>query len=427
MTVLVLCGAIAAAAFTWIVLGDVALGSPAFLATVGVAALAYLASLLAVRRTACTWTALIAVSLIALAMRAPLALTPVGSGSDLMRYVWDARVQRAGLSPYHVIPNDPAFDWLHTPETRQMNNADLPSPYPPGAQLVFRLATIPIESARAIKIALVLCDLATAALLMIWLGRLGLNPLGAVAYAWNPLVVLEVAGSGHLDAAGMLAAALAAFALTRGRIAISVVALAAGIAIKFLPIVLVPLWWGRARLRHAALFAGLLAAVYLLFIDFNGQGAPVGSLTNMVRAFRFNGPIFKALAFLTTPWIAVAAGVAAGLTCAALMRRSRLGDDPAAFAWPMAVALACSPVVYPWYLLWVTPFFIARLTWPLVVWSLLILPTYIVWHRVQAGGAWAVPMWIGLIEYGTLALATALGFRATSPGSTPRRSSAGRR
>lgn len=404
MTVLVFCGAIAAAAFTWIVAGDFALGSPAFFAAVAVAALAYLASLLAARRTACTWAALIAVSLLTVAMRVPLALTPVGSGSDIMRYVWDARVQRAGLSPYHALPNDPALDWLHTPETRQMNNTGIASPYPPGAQLFFRLATIPIESARAIKIALALCDLATVALLMLWLGRLERNPLWAVAYAWNPLVVLEIAGSGHLDAAGMLAAALAAFALTRRRIAISVVALAAGIAIKFLPIVLVPLWWGRARLRHAALFTGLLAAVYLLFTDFSGQAAPVGSITNMVRAFRFNGPVFKALAFLTTPWMAVAAGVAAGLACAALMRRSRLRDDPAAFAWPMAAALACSPVVYPWYLLWVTPFFISRLTWPLVVWSLLILPTYIVWHRVQAGGAWAVPMWIGLVEYGALAV-----------------------
>lgn len=404
--VLTASGAAGTAAYAWMALGALPLGSPMFFAAVAAAVLAYGAALSRIPRIAATRSVIIAAALLTLAMRAPLALAPVGSGSDIMRYVWDARVQRAGLSPYDVLPNDPALDRLHTPETRQMNNSDIPSPYPPGAQLFFRLATLPGESAMAVKLALAACDLATIVVIVLWLRRLDRSPLLAIAYAWNPLVVLEIAGSGHLDAAGMLAAAVAAFALTRGRIAVSVAALAAGVAIKFLPIVLVPLWWGRARLRHAALFAGLLAAVYLLFTDVSGQAAPVGSLTDMVRAFRFNGPVFKALAFLTSPWVAAGAGVAAGLACAALLRRSRLHDDPAAFAWPMAAALVCSPVVYPWYLLWLTPFFISRLTWPLILWSVLILPTYIVWPRAAAGGEWAVPIWMGLVEYAALAVAT---------------------
>jgi alpha-1,6-mannosyltransferase len=399
-------GAVSAGAFWWMADRGVTLGAPAFYGAMALAALAYAAALMAVPRTRVTGTALVAVALLTVAMRAPLAQLPEGPGSDIFRYVWDARAQRAGLSPYYTVPSDPALDALHTAETRDMNNVNIPSPYPPGAQVFFRLATVFDESARAVKLALVACDLATAVLIGWWLRSTGRHPLLLIAYAWNPLVVLEIAGKGHLDAAGMLLTAAAAFALVRGRLAVSVLALAGGIAVKFLPIVLLPLWWGRARLRHALLGIGFLAALYLFYTDIANQIFPVGSVTNMVQGFRFNGPFFKAIAFVTSPWLAAAIGVGAGMACAVLMRRSRAADDPAAFAWPMAAALVFAPVVYPWYLLWLTPFFVSRLTWPLVLWSLLILSVYTVWYGVLNGGTWALPWWLGLIEYGALFGAT---------------------
>jgi hypothetical protein len=405
---LALCGLTATAAFLWIAARGPALGSPAFFIAVAIAVAGYAGALVLLRRAPATRRTLIIAGLLALAMRVPLAAIPVGGGSDMFRYVWDARVQRAGLSPYQAIPSNPALAYLHTAETRKMNNVNIPSPYPPGAQLFFRFSTSIVESARAIKVVLVACDLATALVLVLWLRSTGRNPLLALAYAWNPLVVLEVAHSGHLDAAGMFLTALAAYALTRERIAVSVLALAGGIAIKFLPIVLIPLWWGRARLKHAALGAALLAALYLLFVDFSGQTAPVGSVSNMIRAFRFNGPAFKALAFMLGPWGATAAGVVIAMTCALAIGRSRVSRDPAAFAWPMAAALVCSPVVYPWYLLWLTPFFISALAWPLALWSVMILSVYTVWYGALSGGTWALPIWMGLVEYVTLIAATVL-------------------
>ncbi|HUF23034.1 MAG TPA: hypothetical protein VMN81_02820 [Vicinamibacterales bacterium] len=410
---LVAAGAVAAGAFWWMADRGLTLGAPDFYAAMAIAAAAYAAALAVAGRARATGTALLLVALAAVGMRAPLAALPEGEGSDMFRYVWDARAQRAGISPYRAIPDDPAFDGLHTAETRMMNNVNIPSPYPPGAQAFFLLATTFDESAQAIKLALVACDLATAVLIGFWLRSSGRNPLLVVAYAWNPLVVLEVSGAGHLDAAGMLMTAAAAFALARGKIAVSVLALAGGIAIKFLPIVLLPLWWGRARLRHAVLGIGLLAALYLFYTDVANQVLPVGSVTNMIRGFRFNGPVFKVFEFLFSPWFAALVGVAAGMTCAALIRRSRVDGDPAAFAWPMAAALVCSPVVYPWYLLWLTPFFVSRLAWPLVLWSVLILSVYTVWYGELTGGRWAVPWWLGLIEYGALGAGAWVVWRST--------------
>ena len=410
MLPVVLCGLAACAAYFWLAVGGLPLGSPFFFVAVAVATAGYVVALLLARRLPATRSVLIVLGLVTVAMRVPLAAVPVGGGSDMFRYVWDARVQRAGLSPYCTVPSNPELAHLHTGETRKMNNVNITSPYPPGAQIFFRMSTVFVESARAIKVVLIACDLATAWLLVLWLRSRGMGPLAALVYAWNPLVVLEVAHSGHLDAAGMFLTALAAYALTQRRLSLSVMALAGGIAVKFLPIVLVPLWWGRARLKHAALGAGVLAALYLLFVDVSGQTAPVGSVTNMIRGFRFNGPIFKVLAWMVTPWAATAFGVLVAMLCAWLMRRSRFRDDPAAFAWPMATALVFSPVVYPWYLLWLTPFFISRLVWPLLVWSLIIPAVYIVWYGLGAGGKWAVPFWMSVLEYGVLAACTLWAF-----------------
>ena len=68
----------------------------------------------------------------------------------------------------------------------------------------------------------------------------------------------------------------------------------------------------------------------------------------------------------------------------------------------MAASLLCAPVVYPWYLLWVLPFMRSVSTVPLIVWSISILPTYIVWYLRSRGYEWYVPNWALLLEYGSV-------------------------
>ena len=93
---------------------------------------------------------------------------------------------------------------LHTPETRTLNNPDLPSPYPAGAQLFFRAVTAIHESIFALKVAFVVCDLAIVLVLLDILRRSGQGAHWVLAYAWNPLLAMEVAGSGHIDIVGVL-------------------------------------------------------------------------------------------------------------------------------------------------------------------------------------------------------------------------------
>src|SRR5258708_12234722 len=124
---------------------------------------------------------------------------PPGSDDDVHRYVWDGRVQRLGYNPYVVVPSDPALGGLHTPETRTLNNPDVPSPYPAGAQLFFRAVTAIHESVFVLKVAFVVCDLAMVLVLLDILRSSGHGAQWVLVYAWNPLLAIEVAATGHID------------------------------------------------------------------------------------------------------------------------------------------------------------------------------------------------------------------------------------
>ena len=101
-----------------------------------------------------------------------------------------------------------------------------------------------------------------------------------------------------------------------------------------------------------------------------GWTLPLGAITNVVAHIRFNSPIFRPLAWVITPSGAAAFALVAGLATAAWARWKLPMDSPAAWAWPMAVAVACAPVIYPWYLLYFTPFLVSAATLPLTVWTL---------------------------------------------------------
>ena len=96
-----------------------------------------------------------------------------GADSDMVRYVWDGRVQTLGYNPYLVLPSDPAMSATHTTETRQMPSLRARTPYPPGAQLFFRFVVGLHDSSRAMKLALVACDLLTIIVLWRWLVATG--------------------------------------------------------------------------------------------------------------------------------------------------------------------------------------------------------------------------------------------------------------
>jgi alpha-1,6-mannosyltransferase len=329
-----------------------------------------------------------------------------GLDDDIHRYVWDGRVQRLGYNPYILVPGDPALAALHTAETRTLNHPDMPSPYPAGAQLFFRGVTAIHESVFAMKVAFVLCELAIVLVLLNVLRSSGQATHWILAFAWNPLLATEVAGSGHVDIVGALLLLVSFAALWRRWRAVAAVALGLAIAVKFLPIVLLPLYWRRLRIRDALMSVCVFGLLYVPFLE-RGR-IPIGSLGTYVHSFRFNDPVFAGLEPVTTPQVAAGLAVLAGIFAAIWLRIKSAARYSGAFAWPMAASLLCAPVVYPWYLLWLLPFLRSASTLPIIIWTVSIIPTYCVWHLRALGRPWLVPGWIMLLEYGAVATASAI-------------------
>jgi alpha-1,6-mannosyltransferase len=331
---------------------------------------------------------------------------PPGADDDIHRYVWDGRLQRLGYNPYIVVPSDPAWKGLHTPETRNLNNPDLPSPYPAGAQLFFRAVTSIQESTFALKVAFVICELAII-LVLLDLERRKQGAHLVLAFAWNPLLAIEVAGSGHIDIVGALLLLLSAAALRRRWRATAAVGLGLAVAVKLLPVVLLPLYWKRVRIRDAVLAAAVVGLLYVPFL--NHGRIPIGSLGTYVQTFRFNGPVFAALDQVVPPQLLAGLAVLIGLVTATWLRSAAPEWSLDVFAWPMAASLLCAPVVFPWYLLWLLPFLVSPSTVLIILWTVSIIPTYVQWHLRTLGHPWgSLPGWVLLLEYGCVAIAAAI-------------------
>src|SRR6266851_904710 len=176
---------------------------------------------------------------------ARLVLLPVVPtlSTDVYRYVWDARVAHAGISPYAYPPSareiEPLRDLAVFPH---LNHPTWRTIYPPAAQTFFRLVYhVRPDSVSAMKLAVGLAELiglATVAGLL----RAGGRPLSnAAIYAWNPLVLIEVWGMGHLDGLLVPAVTGAAWMALRGRHAVAGALLGGGMLLKLYPATLLAL------------------------------------------------------------------------------------------------------------------------------------------------------------------------------------------
>ncbi len=396
-------------------------GGPYFMASLAVAGIAYLLAIREFFATPRFPKHIVVIGLLLAAVwHIEFLRLPPGADDDIHRYVWDGRLQRLGYNPYLVIPSDPAAQRLHTPETRNLNNPDLPSPYPPGAQLFFRAVTAIHESTFALKVAFVLCDLTIALVLLDLLRTSGRGAHLVLAFAWNPLLGIEVAGSGHIDIVGALLLVASAAALARRWRATAAVARGLAIAVKFLPIVLLPLYWKRVRIRDAVLAA---VVVGLLYVPFLSHGRiPIGSLGTYVQNFRFNGPVFAIFDRVAPPQLLAGLAVLVGLATATWLRSATRRGSSEVFAWPMAASLVCAPAVFPWYLLWLLPFLTSASTLLIILWTVSVIPVYVQWHLRALGHPWgALPAWAMLLEYGGIvAVAAAIALRRIMRPAVPR-------
>jgi alpha-1,6-mannosyltransferase len=122
--------------------------------------------------------------------------------NDIYRYVWDGRVQAAGINPYRYFPADEALAFLRDgaifPHINRVDSAV--TIYPPVAQFFFFIVTRIGENVTTMRLAMLGCESVTVTLIMLLLRRMDRPVTRVIAYLWHPLPLWEIANGGHVDA-----------------------------------------------------------------------------------------------------------------------------------------------------------------------------------------------------------------------------------
>lgn len=206
---------------------------------------------------------------VAIALRLLLLTQPPILSSDIYRYVWDARVQAAGINPYRYVPADPALASLRDAQVYpEINRATYAHTiYPPFAQLVFAAVGRLWDSVTGMRLAMLGFEALGIACLLRLLPLAGLPRERILIYAWNPLALWSFASDGHVDAIviGLLSVALLLRA--RHKDGWAGAALAGAFLAKFLPVVVAPAFLRGGRFWQPAL-AGLaiIAGAYAIYL-----------------------------------------------------------------------------------------------------------------------------------------------------------------
>ena len=149
--------------------------------------------------------------------------------NDVYRYVFDGQNLLGGENPYRLSPteirhdpNHPLSDDLRGPEAslvlERIGFPEVPTVYPPAALATFALGVlIRGWDWRGLRFLFLVIDLIVILVLLRVQRSLGVAREWIVLYAWNPLVLKEVANSVHLDVLLCLLLALLILVLTTSR------------------------------------------------------------------------------------------------------------------------------------------------------------------------------------------------------------------
>lgn len=354
-----------------------------------------------------------------------LAVATVEPGDDLWRYRWEGMIQLHGFNPYALSPDAPPLASLRDADWSKINHRNFAAIYPPFAQGCFAALAWLGNSVWLYKALFALTDLAICAVARKLLVQVRINPDRAVWYAWNPLAVYAFAGAAHFDGLMILPLLGAVWMLGRfvdgqGRSSgesasarspaalwTSALLLGVAIGVKFIPVVLLPVWGFAAGSWRRALglipFAGLPLALSAVAYGF--PGVPVfATLQRFGRVFRVNDPVWSTLESIAGASPSGGNTVYGCLTASACLlvafwfRR----DWRRGLLWVWGAALLLSPVVHAWYVLWVLPIGVWRGS-PAKAWFVLSISMFgyfLLWEvNHESGRPWEEPLWLRLSIY----------------------------
>ncbi len=325
----------------------------------------------------------------AIVFRVILLFTEPSLSDDVYRYIWDGHLLNQGQSPYALPVNSPHLDRIAIPPRALVNHNWMASPYLPTAQGVFALITfIKPQSVWAFQLTAVIFDLLTGGLIIRLLASVGLRRQNSLIYFWHPLVIVEMAHGVHVvDALMVFLLMLAVWFLATGANTRSAIVLGAATLTKFLPILVLPIFFWRWNWQQRILFGILILIALGISIPGAGLGltGPLdgtgifGAVRIYLQKWNYNGGIYHWLEVWISGYptpgavpveivgeqpILITKGLTIGLLGIVLLivtgvtRKHRpYLPNLGLVLIPLAAFLLLTATVHPWYVALVIPFF----------------------------------------------------------------------
>src|SRR5947209_4164181 len=353
-----------------------------------------------------------------------LIALPLVPSDDLVRYQFEGKMQRAGFNPYLVAPSDPQLDDLRHdfPEAAKINHPELRAFDAPGAELLFRFLSGASDRPILYKIIFALADLSVAALLLRLIGDDERYRCSAW-YAWNPLVVYSFAGAAHFDSVMILALVGGILALVRSTtekestnkwLLAVLAALFFGIAISLNLVAASLLLLCALALRWRAIVLTISALVpMLLSVPFGFPKDRIWeSLGQFAQLSRLNDLFWWVIEETVLPNphqrdfhyypIMIVCVIAVSFLFVRNWKRGML--------WALGIVLVLSPILHPWYCVWILPIAAWRGAYAWNVLSVTLFSYYLFWDERLFVLPWHAGPWMrGLIIAPVLAALVMLG------------------
>ncbi len=324
--------------------------------------------------------------------------------NDIHRYLWEGRVQQAGINPYLISPENEGLKDLRDSNYHLMDHRFLTAIYPPGAQLFFRLVTKMSDEVVFLKSILILCY-GGCIWILIQILKLGNIPKERVLiFAWNPLVLIETASSGHIDILGVLLLLFSILLFFQNKFYFSGILLSASVLVKYMPIPFLFLWVRQMRIKVGLVFLFMIGIEFmLLYWPYRESFQKIfDSLLTYMGHWQFNGFIYRCVMEYYPERESFIRGSVLLIALEIIYFFWRKTSLLRAVPIVIVSILFLSPVLYPWYLLWLVPFLVFKPILSMIAFTACIQLSYFILPDYQLLGVWQEKEWVLWLEYGTL-------------------------
>jgi len=297
---------------------------------------------------------LFVILLFAFVFRILLLFSAPSLSDDIYRYAWEGYLQTRGINPYLYAPNAPELVPYRNDIWPFVNNQEVAAIYPPFCQFVNALTYLIFRSILGFKIVFLILDGIVIWAILKLLKLRSDNRCNIIFYAWNPLVIVEIAGSGHSDTLAIGLILWSAVLCLSHRPIKSVLLLAGAILSKLYPLLIVPLFLRRIQYRHWLWLPAALLLGYLPYLKAS-QGL-FSALFFYKEKWRFNGFLFQAMERTLSSEVAVEQLVVVVILILIIVSLTKLDDLLQQLYWVTGGILLLVPTLFPWYLVWIIPF-----------------------------------------------------------------------